>query len=64
MKHLGQRVNARGAWRRLPLAALNDLILATQRDAVDRHLADHEWRQLDRMRRHRASLLKEGAHGL
>jgi Protein of unknown function (DUF3102) len=48
-------------YRRLNRTALEDRILEIRRAAVDRRLADHEWRALDRMRARASELPKEGA---
>ena len=51
-------VNSRG-WRRMPVTALEDLILAVRRRAEHQHLSPSEWLMVDHMRARMAKLWRE-----
>jgi hypothetical protein len=54
-----REIETRG-WRRLPPADLETLITKIRRSSVHQHLSLRAWRELDRMRAHYATLLKQG----
>jgi hypothetical protein len=49
-------------YRKLELSELEDCILRIQRASPHRHLSDHQWRALDRMRERAADLKKTATH--